>query len=195
MKSRPRIWPWLVAMVAVVATGFWWVKPEDAEVPRPFGHLRIALPDTATSPYTTPCGSQFRIPNHAKVELRNLTEEEGCWFNLSFPRFNAKLHCTEVPVTDLGSLLQDAQSLVFGHEVAATGIRRQALDLPSTSGMLYALEGPVATPLQFFVTDSVDHFMRGSLYFSHKPNPDSVAPVLRRLEDDVRVMMETMQWP
>ena len=112
-----------------------------------------------------------------------------------FPRFNAKLHCTEVPVTDLGSLLQDAQSLVFGHEVAATGIRRQALDLPSKSGMLYALEGPVATPLQFFVTDSVDHFMRGSLYFSHKPNPDSVAPVLQRLETDVRIMMESMQWP
>ena len=79
-------------MVAVVALGLWWVKPEDAGVPRPFGHLRIALPDTATSPYTTPCGSQFRIPNHAKVELRNLPEEEGCWFNLSFPRFNAKLH-------------------------------------------------------------------------------------------------------
>ena len=104
---------------------------------------------------------QFRIPNHAKVELRNLPEEDGCWFNVSFPRFNAKLHCTEVPVTDLGPLLQDAQSLVFGHEVAATGIRRQALDLPSKSGMLYALEGPVATSLQFFVTDSVDHFMRG----------------------------------
>ena len=53
----------------------------------------------------------------------------------------------------------------------------------------------MATPLQFFVTDSVDHFMRGSLYFSHKPNPDSVAPVLQRLEADVRIMMETMQWP
>ena len=182
-------------MVVVVAAGLWWIKPEQVGVPRPFGHIRIALPDTATSPYTTPCGSQFRIPNHAKVELRNLPEEDGCWFNLSFPRFNAKLHCTEVPVTDLGSLLQDAQSLVFGHEVAATGIRRQALDLPSKSGMLYALEGPVATPLQFFVTDSVDHFMRGSLYFSHKPNPDSVAPVLERLETDVRIMMESMRWP
>ena len=118
-------------MAIVIAAGLWWIKPEDVGVPRPFGHIRIALPDTATSSYTTPCGGQFRIPNHAKVELRNLPEEDGCWFNVSFPRFNAKLHCTEVPVTDLGSLLQDAQSLVFGHEVAATGIRRQALDLPS----------------------------------------------------------------
>ena len=180
-------------MAAVVAAGLWWIKPEDAGVPRPFGHLRIACRHGL--PLHDALWGQFRIPNHAKVELRNLPEEEGCWFNVSFPRFNAKLHCTEVPVNDLGSLLRDAQSLVFGHEVAATGIRRQALDLPSKGGMLYALQGPVATPLQFFVTDSVDHFMRGSLYFSHKPNPDSVAPVLQRLEADVRIMMETMKWP
>tara|TARA_B100001564_G_scaffold355150_1_gene366959 strand:- start:1565 stop:2152 length:588 start_codon:yes stop_codon:yes gene_type:complete len=195
VKTRSKIWPWLVAMVAVVTAGLWWVKPDAVEVPRPLGQIRITLPDTTTSPYKTPCGSQFRIPNHAKVELRNSGDKEGCWFNLSFPRFNAKLHCTEVPVRDLESLLRDAQSLVFGHEVAATGIRRQALDLPSKSGTLYALEGPVATPLQFFVTDSTDHFIRGSLYFSHKPNPDSVAPVLQRLESDVRIMMETLLWP
>ena len=75
-----------------------------------------------------------------------------------------------MPVTDLGALLQDAQSLVFGHEVAATGIRRQALDLPSKSGMLYALEGPVAT-LQFFVTDSVDHFHAGFALLQPQAQP------------------------
>ena len=83
---------------------------------------------------------------------------------------------------------------MFGHEVAASGIRRQALDVPGKSGMLYMLEGPVATPLQFFVTDSTTHFMRGSLYFNHAPNPDSVAPVLDRMEADVRRIMETLVW-
>ena len=179
-------------MVIVLAAGLWWIKPQHVGVPRPFGHIRIALPDTATSSYTTPCGGQFRIPNHAKVELRNLPED-GCWFNVSFPRFNAKLHCTEVPVTDLGSLLQDAQSLVFGHEVAppASDVGPWTF-LPKAA--CYMRRKDLWPPLQFFVTDSVDHFA-GSLYFSHKPNPDSVAPVLERLETDVRFMMESMQWP
>ena len=154
MKTRPKIWPWLVAMAIVVAAGLWWIKPEHVGVPRPFGHIRIALPDTATSSYTTPCGGQFRIPNHAKVELRNLPEENGCWFNVSFPRFNAKLHCTEVPVTDLGSLLNDAQSwclaMRWPHRHPTSG-----LGPPFKSGMLYALEDRWP-PLQFFVTDSVD---------------------------------------
>ena len=94
----------------------------------------------------------------------------------------------------LSALMSDAQSMVFGHEVAASGIRRHALDVPGKSGILYMLEGPVATPLQFFVTDSTTHFMRGSLYFNHAPNPDSVAPVLDRMEADVRRIMETLVW-
>ena len=49
-------------------------------------------------------------------------------------------------------------------------------------------------PFQFFVTDSTTHFMRGSLYFNHAPNPDSVAPVLDRMEADVRRIMETIEW-
>ena len=36
--------------------------------------------------------------------------------------------------------------------------------------------------------------MRGSLYFNHRPNPDSTAPVLERMEADVRRIMETLIW-
>ena len=90
--------------------------------------------------------------------------------------------------------MKDAQSLVFGHESAATGIRRQSFELPGKSGMIFLLEGPVATPLQFYITDSTQHFMRGSLYFNHRPNPDSTAPVLDRMEADVRKLMDTLRW-
>ena len=45
------------------------------------------------------------------------------------------------------------------------------------------------------MTDSTEHFMRGSLYFNHAPNPDSTAPVLARMEADVRRIMESVRWP
>ena len=60
--------------------------------------------------------------------------------------------------------------------------------------MIYVLEGPVAAPIQFFVTDSTSNFMRGSLYFNHAPNPDSTAPVLERMEADIRRIMESLEW-
>ena len=73
-------------MVAVVTAGLWWVKPDAVEVPRPLGQIRITLPDTTTSPYKTPCGSQFRIPNHAKVELRNSGDKDCLLYTSPSPR-------------------------------------------------------------------------------------------------------------
>ena len=189
-----RVW---VASFLLLALGVaWWVQPTDVSIPKPLGHIRIALPDTASTRYITPCRTSFRIPNYTKIELREVPDgEEGCWYNLSFPRLQARVHCTEVPVgNQLPNLIDDAQSLVFGHEMAAAGIRRQELNLPQKAGMMYVLEGPVAAPIQFFVTDSTDHFLRGSLYFNHAPNPDSTAPVLERMEADIRRIMETLTW-
>ena len=189
-------WKWLAAAVLLLGSVAWWIRPVDVAVPKPLGYVRITLPDTSSSWYSSPCRTSFRVPNHAKIELKSPPQGgSGCWFNLSFPRFNARLHCTEVPVDGrLPDLVSDAQSLVMGHEVAAQGIRRHALQEKGKSGMVYILEGPVAAPLQFFVTDSTDHFMRGSLYFNHRPNPDSTAPVLERMEADVRRIMETLIW-
>jgi gliding motility-associated lipoprotein GldD len=190
-------WVWMAGLLALVGGVYLWTRPAPLPVPKPLGHVRIALPDTSSTPYVSPCGTGYNLPNHAKVELRATPEgAQGCWYNLTFPRFKAKVHCTEVPVGNrLSELMNDAQDLVFGHEVAATGIRRYALNESGKSGMLYVLEGPVAAPLQFFVTDSSEHFMRGSLYFAHQPNPDSTAPVLERMEADMRRLMETLSWP
>lgn len=190
-------WGWVLGIAALLGGVAWWSMPTNKGVPKPLGQVRITLPDTLSSPYTTPCGTTFRVPNHSKVQLKTSPKDEpGCWYNLAFPRFNAKLHCTEVPVAgQLDRLLKDAHELVMGHEVAATGIRRHALNDPGKSGMLYLIEGPAAAPLQFYVTDSVSHFLRGSLYFAHAPNPDSTAPVLGRIEADVRRLMESLQWP
>ena len=193
MKST---WAWLLAIVVVLAGVVWWIQPDAVPVPKPQGHVRLTLPDTTSARYTSPCGTSCRVPSHAKVEVRSAPQgEKGCWYNLSFPRFNARIHFTERPVGNaLSKLIQDAQTLVFGHEIAAAGIRRHALDLPEKSGMIYVLEGPVAAPIQFFVTDSTSHFMRGSLYFNHAPNPDSTAPVLERMEADIRRIMESLEW-
>ena len=120
------------------------------------------------SPLTCLCtakSSAFRSPG----------KEGTCWFNCAIPRFSAKLHCTfkELSEKPIRSLVEDAHQMVFSHEIKATGIRTQEFDFPEkdVSGVLYTLTGPVASPLQFFATDSTNRFLRGSLYFDHSPNP------------------------
>ena len=61
-------------------------------------------------------------------------------------------------------------------------------------GVLFEIDGPVAAPLQFYVTDSTSHFLRGSLYFNSQVNRDSVAPVYDFLKLDFERMMESFEW-
>jgi hypothetical protein len=52
----------------------------------------------------------------------------------------------------------------------------------------------VATAHQFFVTDSVRHFLRGALYFDATPNADSLGIVNDFLLTDLKHMVNTLQW-
>ncbi|MDA0303428.1 MAG: gliding motility lipoprotein GldD [Bacteroidetes bacterium] len=185
--------------------GFWLLglllmACNEDPLPRPRGYFRIETPPASYVPYSLPCGGQFEVPAHAKIELINADgANASCWFNLSFPAFSAKLHCTLIRLRDPAdfiSLVDDSHRMVFSHEAKASGIQTHSFDLPENqvSGLVFDLGGPVASPLQFFATDSTDHFLRGSLYFQHVPNPDSIGPALDYVRQDIVHMIETLQW-
>lgn len=174
---------------------------EDPPVPKPRGYHRIEFPVFEYASYTHPCGVSFEVPVYGKIERieRGAPEAGICWFNCAVPRFSAKLHCTLIPLADEGqftSLVEDAHQMVFSHEMKAAGIRTQQFDFPErhVSGVLYNLQGPVASSIQFFATDSTAHFLRGSLYFDHAPNPDSLKPSLAHIEQDIVHLIETLTW-
>ena len=55
-------------------------------------------------------------------------------------------------------------------------------------------EGDAASNVQFFLTDSSQHFLRGALYFFNPPNPDSIAPVLQFVRGDIDHIAQTLVW-
>jgi gliding motility-associated lipoprotein GldD len=61
-------------------------------------------------------------------------------------------------------------------------------------GSLYELIGPVASPCQFYVTDSVDNFLAGTLFFKIKPNYDSLLPTIYYVKNDIIRLIETIKW-
>jgi len=48
--------------------------------------------------------------------------------------------------------------------------------------------------VQFVLTDSVDYFFRGALYFDTRPNKDSIAPVLDFIYQDIVTLMESFEY-
>ena len=67
-------------------------------------------------------------------------------------------------------------------------------ELDKVYGVFTEVKGDVASQAQFYVTDSINHFLTGSLYFYAKPNYDSILPAVDYLGKDIRHIMETIQW-
>lgn len=183
----------LVAALLLVLVGC-----RDTAIPKPRGYFRIDLAEHTYRAFESDCPFVLPVSEDAFVQ-REPGATNGCWFNLVYPRHKAKIHFTYTAVTDedqLALLVNDAYGLAFEHEVKADAIRRSVIedDERRAYGLIYDLKGHVATPLQFYLTDSTNHFLRGALYFSHRPNPDSLAPVQEWIREDVVHLIEQMTW-
>jgi gliding motility-associated lipoprotein GldD len=169
----------------------------DTTTPKPRGYFRIALPEHQYQNYQTDSPISLDIPAYSKVELHAKQDPETYKFNVYLPRYKARIHCTYVPVNQgLDKLLEDAYQFAYKHEVKALAINKTRVDNPSNRvfGMRYDLIGNVASPIQFFATDSTNHFFRGSLYFSHIPNADSLQPVIAFVKEDINHMLQSINW-
>lgn len=166
--------------------------------PKPKGYYRIALLDKNYQNYTSNCGLSFETPEYSKIEIPNGTGIDSCWINIAYPKYKAKLHLTYLLVDGpIEGYLEDAFKFAYKHEEKASAINSTKIEVKenSVNGLVYDIKGNVATSLQFFATDSTDHFLRGSLYFMNRPNEDSIAPVLSHLRKDLFQMIETLKWP
>lgn len=170
---------------------------DEATIPRPRGYFRIDLPEKEYEKYSGDCPFSFDIPKYSKINLGSAGEAQPCWLNLDFQKQKATLHLSYKSVdNDVGSLIEDARTMAYKHAVKANGIEERAFqnDEDKVYGLLYNISGNAASSVQFFVTDSTNHFMRGSLYFYASPNADSIAPVLNFIREDVVNLINTLKW-
>ena len=62
-------------------------------------------------------------------------------------------------------------------------------------GLFIEMDGKgVATPMQFYLTDSTKNFVRGALYFNFQPDNDSMQPVINFIRKDIDHMINTFEW-
>ncbi len=164
-------------------------------------YFRIDLPSKSYRTFdSTSFNYTFQYPVYGNVEPyvnTDSTKNTQGWINIQFPSFNATLFLTYVPIqNNLPKLLEECRSLAYKHDIKADAIREVLyLDsLHKVYGMVYEIKGNAASPAQFYLTDSTQHFLRGSLYFNVKPNKDSLAPVIQFLQKDIKYLIETLRW-
>ena len=166
--------------------------------PKPRGYFRIDFPEKEYVRLDSMSYYSFEYPTYTTItpDYHSLQEKE--WINVEYPSHKGTIHISYKTVNEnLDAYLEDSYYMMTKHISRAMGIRDSVIINPERDvyGLVYFLEGEgVASPMQFYLTDSVSHFMRGSLYFNVKTNNDSLAPVIDFIIDDVRHLIETVEW-
>ena len=185
LKRQVAIFLFLMVLLAVCGC-------KDSVLPKPSSYLRLDYPEAKYVNFENQCPFTFEM--NSEVIIKG---EKDCGFTISYPKMKATIYLTYKPVNNnIANLLKDAQKLTFEHVIKADDILEQPYLNPTKKvyGMFYQVNGNAATNSQFYVTDSIKHFVTGSVYFFAKPNFDSIMPAASYVRNDMQRMMETLKW-
>lgn len=169
---------------------------EEDYQPLPVGQMRLELPPHEYSAVETNCPFTLEAPSYARVQTRR-APELNCWSDLKLPLVRGVIHLTYRELhDDLMLTLNESNDLAYSHVAMADNITDEAVSYPDQDvhGTVFMIEGNVASNIQFYVTDSIDHFLRGALYFNSSPNKDSLAPVVAYVREDIDHMISSIRW-
>ena len=182
------IYFYLITSLIIVTTGC-----KERFSPKPKGYLRIDLKqkkDTLFNPIN--CPFYFNSSDYFQLKIKN-----NCWIDLEYEEHNATIHITYKNIEhNLIDLLEESRNMVYKHTIKADAINEKTYlnNIKNTYGTLYDIQGPVASSVQFHITDSIKHFIRGALYFKTAPNQDSLKPIINYVRRDIIRIMETLTW-
>ena len=139
-------------------------------------------------------GSNFSFERNALAQFK-ISKNKST--QLIYSGMKATLYINYNSVEDnIDSLLNDAYQLPFKHISKAESIPEKIFinNEKKVYGTLFSVVGDAASQFQFFLTDSVNHFLVGSVYFYARPNYDSLFPAIKFLEKDLFHLIETFEW-
>ena len=171
---------------------FLFVSCSSNYTPKPRAFFKFDLPEKEYEKIDVDCNFSFEKPIYSVLVDKN----KDCFYNLEFPSQKAVIHITYLPLqNNLLDHIEESRSLACKHAVMADAILESVYinDNEKVYGLLYDYEGSSATATQFYLTDSVDHFFRGALYFNTEVT-DSILPINNFIKEDVRHLIESFKW-
>lgn len=170
--------------------------------PKRKGYYRIDFPKHEYRSFNKPgFPYTFEYPAYANI-IQDTTffedkPDNPYWINIDFPRFNGRIYISYKTIQqgEFTKLVNDAFTMTYKHTSKATEITDSLFKTPTgLTGVYFAVGGNAATAKQFFVSDSIRHFLRGALYFDATPNEDSLGIVNDFLQADMKHLINTLQW-
>ncbi|MCH4896823.1 MAG: gliding motility lipoprotein GldD [Marinifilaceae bacterium] len=185
-------------LLIIICTAFTILSCNNkVQTPKPHGFLRIDVPEHNYVEYNNHETFKFLRSTASTIEKDNEYDSQKYWINIVYPSLNAKIHLSYKRINNnFRNLCDDSHKIAYKHYIKAEAIKEVEYQNPKNNvyGILYQIKGNTASSVQFFATDSTKHFLRGSLYFNCKPNKDSLRPLIKYINKDIQVLVESIKW-
>jgi len=181
----------LFLTLLVVACG------DQTYIPKPPTYLRLELPDHTYKTYEDQCDYVLTVPEMFKV--KQVADANGltCHKDIEMGQLNGTIHFSFIDMVEpLSAYVNFANDKVDEHKIKATTINDYKIinDSNRVYCTMFELQGDVASPFQFYMTDSASNFVSGVVYFNSTPNYDSLKPSLDYLKVDLDYMINNFKW-
>lgn len=183
----------IILILALITFGF--ISCQKDVKPKAKAFLDLNYPEHRYKQLNTNCDFYFDV--NELVSISQSKNYDQCSFNIVYPQMDATIFFTYKRVNNnLHSLLSDAQKLPLKHTIKADAIEVDVYsnDETKTYGNFYEVEGDAASQAQFYLTDSLNHFVTASIYFETRPNYDSILPAAAYIKKDLKRMVESLRW-
>jgi len=158
--------------------------------PKPKALIKLDFPKKEYERIVINCPFYFEFPVYSQLKKKN----DNCLIDIVFPNQNGVLYLSYFELeNNLTEHAKQSQKLAYKHNVNANSPQFYVNDSLKVYGVLYEYDVMSATATQFYLTDSINHFFRGSLYFDTEIN-DSILPINNFLKYDVKHLIETFRW-
>ncbi len=170
---------------------------DDNYIPKPSSYLNTNFPEHAYVKFDASCPYTFDISK--AYTLRNVYEgkELTCHKDIVLGPLNGTLHFSYIDIEKpLSEYINFSINKVDEHKIKASAIEDGQIinKKEKVYGTFFELQGNVASPFQFYLTDSISRFVSGVVYFNSPPNYDSIKPSLDYLKLDLERLFSSFKW-
>lgn len=168
-------------------------------MPKPYGYAGISLPTQEYIALSDKYPYNFEISKHAIIIDESVKEYGPYCITIKYPCFDAVLQITYKNFhgdrKKLRTLIVAAKSLTYKHQVKTYNISDRIVEKKDgTLVSISELYGEIPTPIQFYGTDTKNHFIRGAVYLHTSTENDYLEPVINFLKADVIHLIDTLAW-
>ena len=169
---------------------------ESNYLPREKGFLRLEFEKPTYDTFSNESSGLNFIYNDAYSTFEIVSDEK---IVLGYKDIKISIVLSDVELENLSSLeesLQNFYMFLEPHRKKSNQISIKEFTSADNNrfAKVFEMRGPVASPLQFYVTDSTNHFLFGSMNIMEKSDYDSIYPSIMYVKNDIFSIIESVNW-